>query len=53
MEVYNKIAMDKTKMKSKFDVISEHTMRFKVADLGREQEKLWSDFMKDLSKEKE
>jgi uncharacterized protein YegL len=53
MGVYNKIAMDKTKMKSKFDVISEHTMRFKVADLGREQEKLWSDFMKDLSKEKE
>jgi uncharacterized protein YegL len=47
----HKVSSKKMDMKRKFDVISEHTVRFRMADPDKDQNSMWNDFMDDLAKD--
>ena len=47
----HKVSSKKMDMKKKFDVISEHTVRFRMADPDKDQNSMWNDFMDDLAKD--
>ena len=44
----HKVSSKKMDMKKKFDVISEHSIRFRMADPDKDQDRMWNDFMCDL-----
>ena len=47
----HKVSTKKMDMKKKIDVISEHTVRFRMADPDKDQNSMWNDFMDDLGKD--
>jgi uncharacterized protein YegL len=49
----HKISSKKIEMKKKFDVISEHTVRFRMANPDKDQNSMWNDFMDDLAKDED
>ena len=49
----HKISSKKIEMKKKFDVISEHTARFRMANPDKDQNSMWNDFMDDLAKDED
>lgn len=49
----HKASSKKMHMKKKFDVISEHTVRFRMANQDQDQNSMWNDFMDDLGKDED
>lgn len=49
----NKVSSNKVDMKRKFDVISEHTVQFRMADLDKDQDSMWENFIEDLGKDED
>ena len=49
----HKVSSKKMDMKKKFDVISEHTVRFRMADPDKDQDRMWNDFMCDLGSDED
>ena len=49
----NKVSSKKKDMRKKFDVISEHTVRFRMANPDKDQNSMWNDFMDDLAKDED
>ncbi len=49
----HKVSSKKMDMKKKFDVISDHTVRFRMADSDKDQNSMWNDFMCDLGKDED
>ena len=49
----HKVSSKKMDMKKKFDVISEHSIRFRMADPDKDQDRMWNDFMCDLGSDED
>jgi len=49
----HKVSSKKMDMKKKFDVISEHSIRFRMADPDKDQDSMWNDFMCDLGSDED
>lgn len=49
----NKVSSKKIDMRKKFDVISDHSIRFRMADPDKDQNSMWNDFMDDLGKDED
>jgi uncharacterized protein YegL len=49
----HKVSSKKMDMKKKFDVISDHSIRFRMADPDKDQNSMWNDFMCDLGSDED
>lgn len=49
----NKVSSKKKDMRKKFDVISDHSIRFRMADQDQDQDSMWNDFMCDLGSDED
>ena len=49
----NKVTSKKKDMRKKFDVISDHSIRFRMADPDQDQDSMWNDFMCDLGSDED
>jgi hypothetical protein len=49
----NKVSSKKKDMRKKFDVISDHSIRFRMADQDKDQNSMWNDFMCDLGSDED
>ena len=49
----HKVSSKKMDMKKKFDVISDHSIRFRMADPDKDQKSMWNDFMCDLGSDED
>jgi uncharacterized protein YegL len=49
----NKVSSKKKDMRKKFDVISDHSIRFRMADPDQDQDSMWNDFMCDLGSDED
>ena len=49
----NKVSSKKKDMRKKFDVISDHSIRFRMADQDQDQDSMWNDFMDDLGSDED
>lgn len=49
----HKVSSKKRDMKKKFDVISDHSIRFRMADPDKDKNSMWNDFMCDLGSDED
>ena len=49
----HKVSSKKMDMRKKFDVISDHSIRFRMADPDKDQNSMWNDFMCDLGSDED
>jgi uncharacterized protein YegL len=49
----HKVFSKKSNLKQKFDVVSDHTVRFRMADPDKDKSNMWNDFIDDLGSDEE
>lgn len=49
----HKVFSKKSNLKQKFDVVSDHTIRFRMADPDKDKSNMWNDFIDDLGSDEE